>query len=98
MSAYDRAQIDAQQDYFENAPFACVGGLAKRERMTAPEWIEPSERDEYLRGYRDKCRVLFGEDWATCPFGWAPALTINEPPSPQPGVSDSTTKSEGSEG
>ena len=80
MNPYDRARSDAQQDYFQNAPFASVGGLAKRAEMVAPQWIAEPERAEYLRGYRDQCRQMFGDDWQTCSFGWAPALTINEPP------------------
>lgn len=76
---FERAMSDAQQDACENAPFACVGGLAKRGAMVAPEWITPSEREKYLDGYRAAARLLYGDDWETCSFGWAPALTINAP-------------------
>lgn len=76
---YERAIQDAYQDSCENAPFNCVGGLEKRKAMVAPKWITPAERERYLDGYREGARRLYGDDWDTCSFGWAPALTIGGP-------------------
>lgn len=77
-SAFDRAQLDAYQDRCENVPFASVGGIEKRSAMTAPYYIEKEDVSEYLRGYAHSCRLIFGDDWQTCEFGWAPALVVNE--------------------
>lgn len=80
MTHYDdvrrRARTNCVQDGCENAPFASVGGLEQRASMRAPHWIPPEDAEEYLRAYRDEARSQYGEDWATCGFGWAPALTI----------------------
>lgn len=73
---YNRARTDCVQDSYENCPFASVGGLDKRDNMKAPDYITQDEREEYLRGYRDQAKALYGEDWQTCGFGWHPALTI----------------------
>jgi hypothetical protein len=77
---FERAMQDAYQDSCENAPFACVGGLGKRAEMKAPDYITPAERRSYVDGYRAAARLMYGEDWQTCSFGWAPAMTIGEPP------------------
>ena len=79
MNAYDQGRADFAQDRSENAPFASTGGIATREAMRIPEWIAESEGEEYLRGYRDGARFAYGEEWATCGFGWRPVLLI-EPP------------------
>lgn len=76
LNTYDRARGDCAQDAYENAPFGSVGGLARRGSMTAPDYITAGQRDEYLRGYRDAARDMYGDDWETCSFGWAPAITI----------------------
>lgn len=68
--------MDCVQDRCENAPFGSVGGLDKRAAMTAPDYIAEKDREEYLRGYRDQAKDLYGEEWQTCAFGWRPALTI----------------------
>jgi hypothetical protein len=73
---YHRAQTDCVQDSYENCPFASIGGLDKRVEMKAPDYIAEADRDEYLRGYRDQAKAMYGEEWQTCGFGWGPALTI----------------------
>lgn len=75
-TTYERAKTDCVQDSYENCPFASIGGLAARGDMKAPRYITEALRDEYLRGYRDQAKALYGDDWQTCTFGWAPALTI----------------------
>ena len=76
-NAFDRAKLDAYQDRCENVPFASVGGLDRRGSMFAPKYIDPIDREEYLRGYRAAAREMFGDDWESCVFGWAPAITID---------------------
>jgi hypothetical protein len=73
---YQRARIDAYQDRCENCSFASVGGLEKRLNMEAPRYIAEADLEEYLRGYRDQAQDMYGDDWATCSFEWAPALMI----------------------
>lgn len=87
-----RGGIDALQDRCENAPFNCVGGLSKRVAPVLPKWIasvtDEGYRKDWLRGYLHRCRELFGEDWATCEFGWTPAIRIggdDEPSAPDGG-------------
>ncbi len=65
------------QDGFENCPFASVGGLEKRHAMVVPPYARP-DGEEYLEGYRAMALASYGDDWETCSFGWAPALTVNE--------------------
>jgi hypothetical protein len=71
----DRATADAAQDSMENAPFASVGGLDNRACLVAPPWAAGHE-DEYLEGYSEAALGMYGPDWRTCSFGWAPALTL----------------------
>lgn len=73
---FERGFSDAGQDMCENAPFASIGGLEKRNAMVAPKYLTPDERERYLDGYRVFARIQYGEDWKTCGFGWQPALTI----------------------
>lgn len=73
---FSRGFSDAGQDACENAPFASIGGLDKRSAMVAPKYIIAEERERYLDGYRAFARATYGADWATCSFGWAPALEI----------------------
>jgi hypothetical protein len=40
----DRATSDAQQDAWENCPFACVGGLSARTKMQVPSYIPEADR------------------------------------------------------
>jgi len=77
VNSFDRGRVDCMQDSFENCPFASVGGLDKRAAIKAPEYIEESEQPEYVRGYTEAARQIYGEGWQTCAFGWAPALTID---------------------
>jgi hypothetical protein len=77
LNTHDRARVDCMQDASENCPFASIGGLGARSEPRAPDYIAEDEREEYLRGYTETARQMYGEDWATCSFGWAPAMTIN---------------------
>lgn len=74
--AYDRGRTDCAQDACENAPFACVGGLAMRAAPRVPAWVPEDDRDEWLRGYTSAACEAYGDDWATCSFGWARAIAI----------------------
>lgn len=81
--AFLRAVTDCIQDSCENAPFASVGGLDKREDMTAPAYITKhgdAYTAEWLRGYTTSACAMYGDDWRTCGFGWQPALTIGGAP------------------
>lgn len=84
VSARDRGESDCTQDYYENSPFACVGGLGARTNMRKPDWLPEHDWEEYRDGYQTAAHQLFGPEWRTCSFGWRPALTINEPPAPCP--------------
>lgn len=68
--------LDCYQDRCENTPFASVGGLEARHAMRAPDYIEDYDAEEYLEGYRAQADEMFGQDWRTCSFEWAPALVI----------------------
>lgn len=74
---FTRAGQDALQDACENAPFGSVGGTSKRNDMLCPSYVPPEHHAEYLRGYRHAARLMYGADWETCEFGWAPAIMIN---------------------
>jgi hypothetical protein len=71
-----RGAVDCYQDRCENIPFASVGGLEARSAMRRPKWITEQEEEEYLAGYREMALSLYGEDWATCSFGWRPVLEL----------------------
>ena len=77
---FKRGSLDFVQDYYENCPFASIGGLDKRDALKAPEYIVPEHADEYLAGYVAAARDILGADWQTCAFGWAPAPTIGGEP------------------
>lgn len=77
---FARGMRDAAQDHCENGPFGSVGGLGARSAMAAPQWITPREAADYLAGYREQARRLYGEDWETCTFGWSKSVTIGGPP------------------
>lgn len=49
--AYERGKKDFIQDYFENVPFASIGGLEMRTAPQAPSYIKPEVAKEYIRGY-----------------------------------------------
>ncbi len=75
---YKRGRRDCGWDANENAPFASVGGLARRKDMICPEYIkETHHKDAYLRGYRDEALAIYGPQWETCQFSWQPAIVIN---------------------
>lgn len=75
---FDRGFGDAAQDACENAPFASVGGLERRDSLVAPAYITPDERQAYLRGYEMFAMTSYGKDWRTCGFGWNHVLTLGE--------------------
>lgn len=72
------------QDSCENAPFGSLGGLDKRAAfidgsgVTAdlPKYVTSTMAEEWLRGYLSAFCAMNGDDWRTCPFGWAPALRV----------------------
>ena len=77
---YQRGSNDCVQDRIENCPFASTGGLDKRHDMIAPEYITKHGEEyttEYLRGYQDTAKGMFGDDWKTCKFGWSHVMTLN---------------------
>lgn len=76
ITAYRRAGANCAQDRCENVPFSSVGGLDKRSSMTAPKYIGEDDKEEYLRGYRDAAKSLYGDDWETCKFSFQPVLEI----------------------
>lgn len=79
VSPFERGRSNCSQDRYENAPFASIGGLNRREAMEAPEYIRKHGEkyvEEYLAGYRAQAKDLFGDDWETCEFGWSKAITI----------------------
>lgn len=68
-NTFDRARHDFALDQVENVPFASVGGVDRRESMTAPEYITGEwARREYLRGYSHVAEIAYGPDWRTCSF------------------------------
>jgi hypothetical protein len=77
LTPFERGRQDCYQDRCENIPFSSIGGLKCRSKMIPPRYLEFEDVEEYLRGYRDAAKALFGEDWETCEFGWVPTLTIN---------------------
>lgn len=80
--AQERAMSDAYLDSVENIPFSSIGGLDRRhsdEAMEIPDYIHPSCRDAYIRGYQAAALKMYGEDWRTCRFGWVPVLEIGPP-------------------
>lgn len=75
--ARNAGRFDCSLDRCENVPFASVGGLARRSSMARPAWISEAFESDYLTGYRERARELFGEDWETAEFGWKLALKIS---------------------
>lgn len=75
---FERGMTDCIQDRCENTPFGSAGGLDARPDLKAPDWITPSEQEKWLAGYKHAAADLYGEDWATCAFGWSPAITIGK--------------------
>lgn len=74
--AYTRGMDNCHQDACENVPFSSIGGLEARQNPKAPDYITESEKQRYLAGYAACAKVMYGDDWATCHFGWSPAVTI----------------------
>lgn len=74
-----RGAENAALDNMENAHFSSVGGLTRRLAPVAPEWVRGlRDTHEFLRGYKHQARVMYGDDWQTCSFGWTPVLTIEK--------------------
>lgn len=74
--AFRLGEQNLLQDGMENAPFASIGGLDCRAAPTRPHWVTAADWSEYLRGYEAAALAQYGDDWRTCSFGWAPAVTI----------------------
>ena len=74
---YVRGTHDCAQDDMENAHFSSVGGLNNRDNPTPPYYIKEDEAEEYLRGYTEQAKRMYGDDWKTCTFSWKPVLQIN---------------------
>lgn len=75
---FKEGALHCAMDGNENAPFASIGGLEARANPV-PRFAKPGLESEYLRGYIACARANYGEDWATCEFGWSAAITIGEP-------------------
>lgn len=75
-AAFLHGSQNALQDACENCPFADIGGLGARAAPRLPDYVTPENAAEWARGYLRACCAMYGEDWRTCTFGWAPALTI----------------------
>lgn len=73
---FERGITDAYQDRCENVPFASIGGLEARLKMHAPDCVHENDCEEYLSGYSWACKAMFGDDWATCQFGWRKAMEL----------------------
>jgi hypothetical protein len=73
---FQRGMFDCLHDSYENAPFNCAGGAGARPDLRAPKWITPNEQKAWLDGYKQAAKQMYGDDWSTCEFGWAPAITI----------------------
>lgn len=74
--AHRRGENDATQDFYENVPFASIGGIQNRGNMKAPSYIPAADVDDYLEGYRVRATQLYGDDWEDVEFTWRPALKI----------------------
>lgn len=74
--AFKHGSRNCLQDGFENCAFASIGGLDARANPRAPKYVAEADVAEWLRGYLTHARAAYGEDWATCSFGWGPAITI----------------------
>ena len=77
---FNRGKFDCMMDGNENVPFASIGGLGKRESepWAAPDYVPEADRKAYLEGYKDQAWAQYGSGWRTCPFGWAPVMTIDK--------------------
>lgn len=79
---YEQGQLHAQLDQMENVPFASIGGLETRGKPIEkyPSYAPGDEkgRTDWLRGYTDMCRQMYGSDWRTCEFSWKPAIKITK--------------------
>lgn len=76
MNPYDQGHDNCGLDACENAPFASIGGLDARSKPERPPWIADDDWPEFLQGYADRARIMYGDDWRTCEFDWKAALTI----------------------
>lgn len=76
-SPYERGKVDCCLDSIESCPFSSIGGLDKRDSPTAPEYISKEEHAEYLVGYVQQAKTMYGKDWKTCGFSWKPVMIID---------------------
>lgn len=74
--AFKHGSTNALQDACENCPFNGIGGLDARTDPKLPAYVTAENAAEWMRGYVRACCAMYGDDWRTCAFGWAPALTI----------------------
>ncbi len=77
MNAYCWGWTTCYQDRCENVPFGTVGGEDARPDIKASDFVPPEKRGAYMAGYRACALRLWGDDYITCSFGWAPVLTIH---------------------
>lgn len=80
MTPFEQGSWNCELDFCENSAFCSVGGVdARQTGWVRPSWVSEENFAEYVKGYEDAARRMFGENWRTVPFGWAPAITINGP-------------------
>lgn len=79
---FDTGAFCALMDRMENVPCGSVGGLDQRHAPIVPTYVRDADRAAWLAGYEARCAEMFGADWRTCAFGWAPALEIPNSPDP----------------
>jgi hypothetical protein len=77
VNAYEWGWTTCYADRCENVPFGYVGGEDARPDIKAPDCVPAHKRGAYMAGYRACARKLYGDDYLTCTFGWAPVLTIH---------------------
>ena len=47
-----------------------------RVNSICPSYVPEMHRGAYLDGYRYAALMMYGQDWATCEFGWSPAFKL----------------------
>jgi len=74
----ERGRHDYAMDRAENCPFASIGGLDARHSPQKPKYITESDWGYYQSGYCAQAEKDLGPNWRDVPFGWKPALVIND--------------------
>ena len=77
MTPYQRGLQDCSLDDMENIYFNSIGGLINRVDPTISSYIKGSDRKEYLHGYTDQAKALYGDEWQGVQFTWKPVLQVN---------------------